>query len=226
MAAFIIPALPVIGEGLAAAGAWVYRAYRAYRVYQAATTLEAIATAQQQAAQNEKENEDAKTASQAKADETVSSECKNCNEDPDCETARDKVKEALYGTKGQDAQNRGLAERLCHWLRGPDEALRTSHLKAVQEAASRVEKASNWLSGDGKRPYGAKEGARLTKAEKNKMLKNCNYPQDLKEDVKDMLDCAERIESGKSPIKPSPSANFASECTAAALSIVKKSLGK
>ena len=151
MAAFIIPALPVIGEGLAAAGAWVYRAYRAYRVYQAATTLEAIATAQQQAAQNEKENEDAKTASQAKADETVSSECKNCNEDPDCETARDKVKEALYGTKGQDAQNRGLAERLCHWLRGPDEALRTSHLKAVQEAASRVEKASNWLSGDGKR---------------------------------------------------------------------------
>ena len=58
------------------------------------------------------------------------------------------------------------------------------------------------------------------------MLKNCNYPQDLKEDVKDMLDFAERIESGKSPIKPSPSANFASECTAAALSIVKKSLGK
>ena len=57
MAAFIIPALPVIGEGLAAAGAWVYRAYRAYRVYQAATTLEAITTAQQQAAQNEKENE-------------------------------------------------------------------------------------------------------------------------------------------------------------------------
>jgi hypothetical protein len=54
------------------------------------------------------------------------------------------------------------------------------HLDAVEQAVVRVAKARNWLTGKGSRPYGKKEGASLTKPEKNKILKDCFVPEDLR----------------------------------------------
>lgn len=220
MAVIAIP----IAEAVIAAGTW---AYRAYRLYQAAKALEAIAQAQDAGKAVEEAKEKAQTAAQAKADAAASADCKNCNEDPDCQTARDKLRDALYGTKGDAPDmNRGLAERLCHWLHGSDEALRASHLEALEQAAKRVEKAREWLTGTATRPHGKKEGARLSKEAKNKKLKNCNQPQGMMEDAKELEKWAGEILKENSPISPIPRADFAAACTKDALGLVKNVFGR
>lgn len=220
-----------IAVGVANAGVWAYRAYQVYRaaraaqaVLSAARALEEMEAAQAAAKPDDKAEE--KTESQAKADATTSADCKNCNEDPDCQTARDKLKDALQGTKGEDANNRGLAERLCHWLHGTDEGQRASHIPAIQQSAARVQKAMDWLTGKGDRPYGKKEGATLSKEAKNKKLKDCSVPADLKKDTDDLLKYAKEVADGKTSVSPVPMANFAAECTKAAFSMVMKAFGK
>jgi hypothetical protein len=225
MAVAIPVAIDVALEGLAAAAAWALRAYRIYRAAQAAE--EAIAKAQEAAKDKEEAEEKAKTDAQAKADATTSADCKNCNEDPDCQTARDKLKEAVYGIKGDTTDtNRGLAERLCHWLHGPDEALRESHLQALKDAAKRVEKAREWLKGTGDRPYGKKEGATLSKKQKASKPQNCAQPTDLMKDAQDLEDMARDVAKGNSTIQPLPRADFAAACAKDALGLVNKAFGK
>lgn len=224
-------AIPVVIEGIAVGGAWAYRAYQAYRAARlaaaaarAAQALEEMEAAQSAAKPDDKAEE--KTPAQTKADAAASADCKNCNEDPDCQTARDKVKEALYGTKGEGAQNRGLAERLCHWLHGTSDAQNSAHKQAVEQAADRVNKAMKWLAEGGDRPVGKKEGATLTKKEKNKKLKDCYVPKDLAQDADDLLKEANAIANDKPTLPRMPRADFAAACTQDALGLVKKALGK
>lgn len=225
MAAVVVIGVEITLEGLAAAGAWAYRAYRAYRV---ASAAEAVLTQAQEAA---KADDDAKkkaqTEAQAKADEAASSNCKNCNEDPDCQTARDKLKDALYGIKGVTSETgRGLAERLCHWLHGSDEKLRASHLDAVSQAADRVSNARKWLQGKGDRPVSKSERSTLNKKQKNSKPQNCNQPADLIKDAEELEKMAKEVADGKSSIQPLPRADFAAACAQDAFGLVKKVLGK
>lgn len=227
MAVMVIP----IAIGIGRAGVWGYRAYQAYRAARAAQAVIAAGQAldeieASQSASKPDDKAEEKTAAQAKADAATSSDCKNCNEDPDCQTARDKLREALHGTKGEDAQNRGLTERLCHWLHGTSDAQNAAHKNAVAEAANRVTKALNWLNGKGERPFGKKEGATLSKKEKTKMLKDCDVPKDLAQDAEDLLKEADAIANGNPTLPRLPRSDFAAACTQDALGLVKKVLGK
>lgn len=224
-------ALPVVAEGVVVGGAWAYRAYQVYRAARAAQAvlaagkaLEEMEAAQAAAKPDGKAEE--KTDSQAKADAATSADCKNCSEDPDCQTARDKLKDALYGTKGEDAKNRGLAERICHWLHGTSDAERASHMTAVKDGINRVQNAFNWLTGAGKRPVSKAENATMKGSDKKKMLKDCDVPADLKDDTLDLLDEAKKITEGKTSLTPMPRADFAAACTQNALGLIKKALGK
>lgn len=222
-------AIPVIVIGVeelmaAAAAAWrVYRIVKTVKIVaQAAQSVEAA----QQAA-DAMAAEKARTDAQAKTDAAASSNCKNCNEDPDCQTARDKLKDALYGIKGVTSETgRGLAERLCHWLHGSDEALRASHLGAVSQAADRVSNAREWLQGKGDRPVSKSERSTLTKKEKASKPQNCNQPADLVKDAEELEKMAKKVADGKSSIQPLPRADFAAACAKDAFGLVKKVLGK
>lgn len=217
------PAVPWAIETAVAAGAWAVRAYRAYR---AAKLAQAIVNAEQEAQQDAAAGEGARTDAQAKSDAAAASECKDCNEDPDCETARNKLREALYGVKDEAAGTAcGLAERICHWLHGPDDAQREAHIPAIEQSLSRAGKVEEWLRGTKTRPYGGVEGARLTKAQKEKKLKNCNYPSDLQEDAEMLKSFAKAIKDRKPPIDPIPRSDFAAACTKGALDLVRNSLG-
>ncbi len=226
---------------LVVGGIWAYRAYQAYRAAQAAAAaaraaqaakaaaeaLEAINAAQANANAESAEQDKAKTDAQAKADAATNCQGGNCDEDPDCETARGKLTDSLYGIKGDTSDTgRGLAERLCHWLHGTDEALRDSHLNALGQAADRVKKAREWLTGGGTRPYGKTEGARLTKEQKNKKLKDCAAPPESIKDSEELEKLARDISKGNSPIKPIPRADFAAACAKDALNLINKAFGR
>lgn len=223
----IVLAIPVVIEGVAVGGAWAYRGYQLYRAYRAAKALEAVIAAQNAANADAATQEKAKTDAQAKADTAAGCQGGNCDEDPDCETARSKLKEALYGIKDDTSDSaRGLAERLCHWLHGSDETLRASHLKALQQAAARVKNAREWLTEGGDRPYGKKEGATLSKKDKDKKLKDCNAPPEAIKDAKDLEDLAQKISENRSPIRPIPDKDFAVNCAKNALGLVNRAFGR
>lgn len=217
------PAVPWAIETAVAAGVWAVRAYRAYR---AAKLAQAIANAEQEAQQDAAAGEGARTDAQAKSDAAASSECKDCNEDPDCETARNKLREALYGVKDEAAGTaRGLAERICHWLHGTSDVERGVHMQALNDSLKRVEKARAWLQGTGDRPVGKTEGARLTKEQKRKRLKNCSIPKDLADDMKMLEDFGVAISQNRSPIDPMPRPDFAAACSKAAFDMIRNTLG-
>jgi hypothetical protein len=224
-------AIPVVIEGVAVGGAWAYRGYQAYRAYRAAKALEAIITAQNNAKAEEEAAEKAKTDAQAKADAAASSNCKNCDEDPDCEKARENLKEALYGIRGEKkGVGRGLAERLCHWLHGTGDNERKGHLPALKDAADRVARARDWLTGKGDVPKNITDDPTMTKKEKKKLrenkLKNCSTPKELLSESSDLEKLAEEIGKGKSSIQPMPRADFAVACAKDALGLVNKAFGR
>ena len=224
----VVLAIPVVIEGVAIGGAWAYRGYQAYRAYRAAKALEAIITAQNAAKAEEEAKEKAKTDAQAKADAAASSKCKDCDEDPDCQTGRDKHNESLYGIKGDTNPNRrGLAERLCHWLHGSDDKLRKSHLEELGNAANGVKKAREWLVDGGDRPYGRKEGARMSQKEKGLKLKNCSESPETLKDSRELEKLARDISEGRPSIEPMPRGpEFAADCAKDALGLVNKAFGR
>jgi hypothetical protein len=140
-------AIPVVIEGVAVGGTWLYRAYQAYRLVKtaqaAAQALEEMEAAQAAAEADKKAKE--QTAAQAKADAAASADCKNCNEDPNCEKWRQNIKKALYEAKqpsgaGGDGSGggKGLAQMLCEWMHGtnPDGS---GHAESVDKALERIE---------------------------------------------------------------------------------------
>ena len=237
-------AIPLVIGG----GIWAYRAYHAYRAAQAALAaaraaqaaqaavraaqaakaLDAIITAQNNAAAEAAAQEKAKTDAQAKADAAASSNCKDCDEDPDCETARENLKDALYGIRGEKkGVGRGLAERLCHWLHGTDEAARATHLKDVANAAARVARSRKWLQGTGDAPGNVTKDPTMKLPDKKRIRgrrlnKNCSELPEVMTDAKDLEKLAKEIDAGKSSVQPIPRADFAAECTKDALGLVNR----
>jgi hypothetical protein len=213
--------IPAVVEGAVVGGAWAYRAYQVYRaaraaqaVLSAARALEEMEAAQAAAKPEDKTEE--KTESQVKADATTSADCKNCNEDKDCAEVRDKLKKAVYRIKDKDgAAQRGLAERLCHWIFGKD-ANDGGHKTQMENILNEVKKLKEAL--EGKREYKNKKQQKNT-------LKNCEFPADLKEDLNDLSKAAQEIVDGKNIIRL-PRDGFSADCTANALRMVMGALGK
>ena len=236
-------AIPLVIGG----GVWAYRAYQVYRAAQAAQgviraaqaakALDVIVTAQNNAAAEAAAQEKAKTDAQAKADAAASSNCKDCDEDPDCETAREELKKAVYETKDvKNREGRGLAERLCHWLHGTDEAERARHLKDLLAAAVRVAKARDWLTGasadapksaTNSSTMKAKDKRRIREnAEKGEKLKNCAASPETIKDSEELEELAREIHGGQPSIQPMPRADFAAACAKDALGLVNKAFGR
>ena len=140
--AIVIPFIPAILEGLGTALVW---GWRAYRIYRAAQTIESVLTASQEADDAAKAKEKEKTAAQTKADAAASADCKNCNEEPECETWRNNIKKALYEAKkpkglgGTGGGGKGLAQRLCEWVYGTV-AGGAAHDTSVDQELTRIDK--------------------------------------------------------------------------------------
>lgn len=209
-------AIPVVVEGVVVGGAWAYRAYQVYRAARlaaaaakAAQALEELEAAQSTAKPDDKAEE--KTAAQAKADAAASADCKNCNEDPNCEKWRQEIKKALYEAKqpsgaGGDGSGggKGLAQMLCEWMHGT-KAGGGEHTESVDGALNRIEKNLGKLA--------------------NKKQFRCADSPELEKEVKQYKD-AMGSEEKRASIPHLPRADFKKFCYEQALALAQKFLGK
>jgi hypothetical protein len=194
-----VVAAPAVWEGLTVAAAWAYRVYRAYR---AAKGLEAIIQAQEEAGDNAETKD--KTQAQAKADDAASSDCKNCQEDPNCEKWRQNIRRALYGAKqpkalgGGGGGDKGLAQRLCELMHGTGD---NPHDQNFNDTMAGIEKDLKKL--------------------KNKKQFRCNDSPDLEKEANEYLKQAKDRES----MPKIPRADFKEYCYKKAFELAQKFIG-
>jgi hypothetical protein len=212
MAVIVIP----IAIGAAQAGVWAYRAYQVYRAARlaaaaanAAQALEELEAAQSAAKPDDKAGE--KTDSQVKAGAAPSADCKDCNEDPNCDKWRQEIKKALYAVKqpkgaGGDGSGggKGLAQMLCEWMHGT-KAGGGDHSQSVDDALQRIDKNLEKL------------------ADKRKQFRCADSPE-LKKEAEKYKDALGQ--GNRDSIPHLPRADFKTFCYEQALALAQKFLGR